>query len=84
MIYKLYISDTTVGSEGNTDAVVTVDQVPQKSFLFDKANTDFIEFKNNLTAGATLQNINGAVMNNASVSNVLTQLNADALKIEGE
>ena len=59
MIYKLYIA----GFEETPNAVMTVDNSPQISFLFDLTNTDYTNFKKEINEEkAELQDADGNVM----------------------
>jgi hypothetical protein len=63
MIYRLYmagIGQTTV------NAAMTVGTEPCKSFIFDLANTDYVNFKRDMEEGkAELQDADGVVMTDA-------------------
>jgi hypothetical protein len=59
MIYKLYIA----GFEETPNAVMTVDNSPQISFLFDLTNTDYTNFKKEINEEtAELKDADGNVM----------------------
>jgi len=64
-IYKLYMA----GFNETPNAVMTINQQPQISFIFDLNNTDYQTFKKEVLAGAELQDADG---------NVMTQAEADA------
>jgi hypothetical protein len=63
--YKLYMA----GFNETPNAVMTINQQPQISFIFDLNNTDYQTFKKEVLAGAELQDADG---------NVMTQAEADA------
>ena len=56
--YKLYMA----GFNETPNAVMTINQQPQISFIFDPANTDYANFKKEVLAGAELQDADGNVM----------------------
>ena len=58
MNYKLYSTQI----DGVPNAVMTVGVDPQKSFLFDPANTDYANFKKDILDGAELLDADGQVM----------------------
>jgi len=57
-IYKLYMA----GFNETPNAVMTINQQPQISFIFDPANTDYANFKKEVLAGAELQDADGNTM----------------------
>jgi hypothetical protein len=65
MIYSLY--KTTSG----LNAAMTVDYQPEKSFLFDPANTDYAQFKKDILDGAELLDADGQVMDAIQFVNTL-------------
>ena len=56
--YKLYMA----GFNETPNAVMTINQQPQISFIFDLNNTDYQTFKKEVLAGAELQDADGNVM----------------------
>ena len=60
--YKLYMA----GFNETPNAVMTINQQPQISFIFDPANTDYANFKKEILADeAQLQDADGNVMADA-------------------
>ncbi len=59
MIYQLYMAGFGLTTP---NAAMTVNQTFSKSFLFDKNNHDYIQFKHDLANGAELQDSTGTVM----------------------
>tara|TARA_R100001510_G_C7511170_1_gene110754 strand:+ start:220 stop:474 length:255 start_codon:yes stop_codon:yes gene_type:complete len=74
MIYKLYKTDV----DGAINAVMTIDQKPEKSFIIDTNNEDYIKFKLDLEGEATLQGISGNVLSDSVVASILSQLDSGA------
>jgi hypothetical protein len=74
MIYKLYQTDAS----GAINAIMTIDQKPEKSFIIDTNNEDCIKFKLDLEGGATLQGIAGNVLSDSVVASILSQLDSGA------
>jgi hypothetical protein len=62
MIYKLYKASPEMLKP---NAAITINSIPQVSFLFDPSNGDYQAFKTNVLAGAELQDADGNVMTNA-------------------
>ena len=71
MNYKLY---KTTPNKSEPDAIMTKGVLPEKSFLFDPANTDYANFKKEVLAGAELQDADGNVMTQAEADSFIATL----------
>jgi len=72
MMYRLY--STNILEPQNVNAAMTVGVLPQISFIFDPANTDFANFKKEVLAGAELQDSEGQVMSQEEANQFIASL----------
>jgi hypothetical protein len=70
MIYQLY----KAGINKDTDAAMSINTQPQVSFLFDPANTDYANFKKDLTDGAELLDSEGVIMTEEQINQFIETL----------
>lgn len=71
MIYQLYMAGL---NQTTPNAAMTVNQNTIKSFLFDKNNPYYIQFKHDLANGAELQDASGTVMTSSQIQAFIATL----------
>ena len=71
MIYRLYETSPEVT---NPDAAMTVNSVPQISFIFAPSNQNYQTFKKEVLAGAELQSAEGQVMSQEEANQFISTL----------
>ena len=71
MTYQLYYAGLGTGT---SNAAMTINQSPSKSFIFDPHNGDYLAFKTALTNGAELQDATGNVMTTQQIASFVTTL----------
>jgi hypothetical protein len=72
MIYKIYCTNILAGA---TNAAMTVGAEPQVSFIFDPANTNYVNFKKQIAEEtAELQNADGNTMTTEEVTEFIATL----------
>ena len=71
MIYRLYETSPEVT---NPDAAMTVNSVPQISFIFAPSNQNYQTFKKEVLASAELQDAEGVVMTQEQANEFIASL----------